>query len=201
MHPPLQIIQKEPASLTAMLQSIRMMIKRGPRDKPLTFFEVMRAMLFYIDEFPEKSHHPKETNYLFPVILKRCPELKGVIDRLDAEHDAGETRVRELQHLLLAWELLGETHRQAFVSACETYIDYYLEHIHVENTQLLPQAAQHLSAEDWVSLDMEFSKNLDPLAHFGVAASELQTPLAQEFNHLFTQITHHAPAPIGLGDD
>ena len=201
MHPTLQIIQKEHASLTAMLQSIRMMIKRGPRDKPATFFEVIRAMLFYIDEFAEKSHHPKETQYLFPAILSVCPEVKGVIGLLDAEHETGERRVRELQHLLLAWEILGVTHQDAFTRACEAYIDYYLEHIHVENTQVLPQAAQHLSAQDWERLDVEFLKNVDPLANHGLAASQDHPSLANEFSHLFTQITRHAPAPIGLGDD
>jgi hemerythrin-like domain-containing protein len=201
MHTTLQIVQQEHASLTAMLQSIRMMNRRGPRGKPVTFFEVMRSMLFYIDEYPEKSHHPKETLYLFPAILLACPELQGVINRLDAEHETGERQVRELQHLLLAWEILGESHKEAFISACETYIDHYLEHIHVENTQVLPQAAQHLSEEDCERLDEEFLKNVDPLAHFGALAQSAQIPLAEEFKHLFTQITHHAPAPIGLGDD
>ncbi len=25
-----------------------------------------RAILFYIDEFPEREHHPKESEHLFP---------------------------------------------------------------------------------------------------------------------------------------
>jgi len=201
MHQTLQIIQKEHASLTAMLQSIRMMIKRGPKGKPVTFFEVMRAMLFYIDEFPEKLHHPKETLFLFPLILKSCPELEGVIKRLDSEHEKGEARVRQLQHLLLAWELLGESHRQVFVDACEDYIDGYLSHLHVENTQVLAEATKHLTPEDWVLLDKEFLSNIDPLEHFGLDSSGAPMPVSEEFSHLFTRITHHAPSPIGLGDD
>ena len=34
-----------------------MMVERGPGDNPEKFFDVLRAMLFYIDEFPE-PHRP-----------------------------------------------------------------------------------------------------------------------------------------------
>ena len=39
------------------------------------------AMLHYIDEFPEKLHHPKEDNYLFPPIAGRVPEAQRLIER------------------------------------------------------------------------------------------------------------------------
>ena len=48
----LQIIKDEHAALRAMLQSLTMMLDRGPGDEPEGFFDVVRAMLFYIAEFP-----------------------------------------------------------------------------------------------------------------------------------------------------
>jgi hypothetical protein len=62
----IRILLGEHASLRAVLQSILLMLERGPGDAPERFFDVMRAMLFYIDEFPERLHHPKESNLLFP---------------------------------------------------------------------------------------------------------------------------------------
>jgi hemerythrin-like domain-containing protein len=56
----LHIIRDEHASLAAMLRSMSQLLERGPEKDPRQFFEVMRAMLFYIDEFPEQLHHPKE---------------------------------------------------------------------------------------------------------------------------------------------
>ena len=56
-HASLRIIHDEHAALSAMLQSLRMMVRRGPGDGPEQFFDVLRAMLFYIDEFPERLHH------------------------------------------------------------------------------------------------------------------------------------------------
>ena len=51
-HESIRIIHDEHAALAAMLQSLRMMVQRGPAQEPENFFDVLRAMLFYIDEFP-----------------------------------------------------------------------------------------------------------------------------------------------------
>ena len=68
-----------------------------------------RASAGTFDEFPERRHHPHESRFLFPALLRHAPELKGVIDGLEQDHEGGERRVRELGHLLAAWEMLGES--------------------------------------------------------------------------------------------
>ena len=190
-HSALQIIRDEHASLAAMLQSMRMMVQRGPADDRRHFFEVVRAMLFYIDEFPERLHHPKESNLLFPKVVKLAPKVMGAIDKLERDHLASEKAVRDMQHLLLAWELLGEGRRQVFEEALEQYIRAYLEHMGLEESAILPEAERCFSAEDWQALDAAFAQNADPLTgHY---------PPAQEFEKLFSLIVTRAPSPIGLG--
>jgi len=191
-HTSLQIIRDEHSSLAAMLQSMRMMVARGPVDDARNFFDVLRAMLFYIDEFPERLHHPKESNLLFPRVAKAVPSVMGAIDRLERDHMSGEKMVREVQHLLLAWELLGETRRQVFVDTFNRYIDFYLEHMRLEETVILPEAQKHFSAQDWQELDAAFEKNCDPLTG--------KYPPDPVYDKLFTRIVMKAPAPIGLGE-
>ena len=99
-HASLQIIHDEHSALAAMLRSMTMMVTRGPEDKPEQFFDVLRAMLFYIDEFPERLHHPKESRLLFPLVLQRAPEVAPVLAQLEQDHAGGEAAVRQLQHLL-----------------------------------------------------------------------------------------------------
>jgi hemerythrin-like domain-containing protein len=72
-HPALHIIRDEHAALSSLLQSILLMIERGPGDNPERFFDVMRAMLFYIDEFPERLHHPKESDLLLSTCAPKKP--------------------------------------------------------------------------------------------------------------------------------
>lgn len=190
-HSALQIIRDEHASLAAMLQSMRLMVKRGPNQDRRKFFDVLRAMLFYIDEFPERLHHPKESNLLFPKVIKVAPKVMGAIDKLERDHMYSEKAVRDLQHLLLAWELLGPKRRTEFNDAFNKYVDFYLEHMNLEETVILPEAQRCLSVEDWHVLDAAFAKNADPLSgHY---------PPKQEYEKLFSIIVMRAPSPIGLG--
>jgi hemerythrin-like domain-containing protein len=190
-HSSLQTIREEHASLAAMLQSLRMMLKRGPGSDPQQFFDVLGAMLFYIDEFPEKLHHTKESTLLFPRVLQAAPELAETLARLEQDHHQSEAGVRALQHLLLAWELLGESRRAEFEEHCTRYVDAYVEHMRLEESAILPAAQRCLSEADWLALDAAFAQNTDPLN--GALARE---PL---YERLYSRIVSTAPAPIGLG--
>ena len=187
----IQIIHDEHNALASMLRSIGMMVDRGPGSKPQAYFDVMRAMLFYIDEFPERLHHPKETELLFPPVARLAPETREAIARLDREHVQGEASVRELQHLLLAWELLGETRREAFETAAKRYLSFYMDHLKLEETVILPAALRVLSDEDWREIDAAFESNCDPLTG--------KYPRDPIYDRLFTRIVTLAPEPIGLG--
>ncbi|MBU3739400.1 MAG: hemerythrin domain-containing protein [Rhodoferax sp.] len=191
-HESIRIIHDEHAALAAMLQSLRMMVQRGPAQEPENFFDVLRAMLFYIDEFPERLHHTKETELLFPPVRARAPHLKDTLDKLDKDHAHGEAAVRDLQHQLLAWELLGESRRATFEQSVKRYLDFYLDHMRLEETVIMPEAEKVLTADDWKALDAAFATNCDPLTG--------KYPRDPIYDRLFTRIVMRAPSPIGLGE-
>jgi hemerythrin-like domain-containing protein len=147
-------------------------------------------MLFYIDEFPERLHHPKESDLLFPKLARVAPELMPVIRKLEVDHMQGENKVRHLQHLLMGWELIGESRRAEFVDAAAKYITFYLDHMRIEEAELLPVAEKRLTDEDWKELDAAFLSSRDPLA------GGVRDP---SYDRLFTRIVMTAPAPIGVG--
>lgn len=187
----LQILRDEHSAMAAMLRSMDMLLDRGPQLEPARFFVAVRAMLFYIDEFPERLHHPKESNHLFPKVAAVAPELLPVLDQLEDDHLSGERRVRQLQHLLTAWELLGEARREAFLAAAQDYVRFHLEHIHREETEVLPVAAKLLSARDLDELEAVFCASVEPMAS-GVTGDPA-------YDRLFSQIVLNTPAPIGVG--
>ena len=188
----LAIIREEHAAVSAMLRSLRLLVDKGPGRQRTRFFETVRAMLFYMDEFPERRHHPNESRLLFPVLLRAAPELRPIIERLEADHGAGEHRVRELQHMLVGWEFLGETRRATFVTALHEYVRLYQQHMQTEETHLLPQAVARLSPQDHAELNAAFEAARDPLA------KGHRDPV---YEALFERIVLHAPAPIGLEQD
>ncbi len=194
-HEALRVIREEHSTLAAMLQSLMQLVRRGPTadgvDDSARFFDVMRAMLFYIDEFPERNHHPKESDLLFPRVARVAPHAMSTIDQLERDHMQGEARVRDLMHLLMAWELLGEGRKNAFVQEVNRYVDFYLEHMRLEETVILPLAEKHLTDADWHALNAAFATNQNPLSG--------RIPRDPQFDRLFTQIVRMAPAPVGLG--
>jgi hemerythrin-like domain-containing protein len=189
-HAALIVIRDEHAALAAMLRSILLLLARHREQGTQPDFAALRAMLFYVDEFPEKRHHRKESDLLFPKLRARTPLSRDLLDRLDEDHARGELRIRELEHALLAFEMLGDSRRAAFEQAAQRYVDFYLAHMRLEEQQVLPLAEKVLTAEDWAELDDAFAGNRDPLTGHEPEA---------DYRALFSRIVNTLPSPIGLG--
>jgi hemerythrin-like domain-containing protein len=189
-HAALKIIRAEHAALSAMLRSLLLLLAQHRNGSTLPDFRALRAMIFYLDEFPEKRHHRKESELLFPKLRARTPMSRSLIDHLESDHAAGERNIRELEHELLGFEMLGEPRRAAFEKAAARYVDFYLVHMSLEERQILPLAQKVLTERDWAELDEAFLANEDPLAG---------SPEQPDYTALFTRIVNLVPAPIGLG--
>lgn len=189
-HTALTVMNDEHQAIAAMLRSLSMLVAQSRRARSAPDFPLLRAMLFYLDEFPERLHHTKESQLLFPRIRLRCPELVSVLDRLDADHLRGEAAIRGVERALLAFEIVGESRRPAFDDAVQRYVGAYLHHMAIEESQVLPMARDRLIDDDWIELDEAFAANRDPLT--GHAAPD-------EYRALFSRIVTQTPAPIGLG--
>jgi hemerythrin-like domain-containing protein len=187
----LRIIQDEHAALAALLRSMTLIVGDARRRNRAPDFRVLRAMLFYVDEFPERLHHVKESAMLFPRLRECVPAAVAVLARLDREHKTGGARIRELEHKLIAWELLGEPRRDAFERAVDEYVAFYLEHMRIEETEVLPLAQTHFGEADWLMLERAFGAHRDPLITPGP-----ETPYVE----LFRTIVNTTPAPYGLGE-
>ena len=172
----LQIIHSEHGALAAMLRSLLLLLDRARRTSTLPDFALLRAMLFYVDEFPEQRHHRRESELLFPKLRARSLQARMVLDELEEQHRQGEARIRT-----------------AFEDAVRQYTDFYLAHMATEEREILPLAERVLTPEDWAELDAHFERNADPLAG-GTA------PQDEPWRRLFTRIVNTAPAPIGLGE-
>jgi len=177
MQPPaIQLIVEDHQALAAVLRALRDAVERTGSAPD---FDALRAMLFYLDEMPARVHHASESELLFPRIRERCPALRPVLDRLDAEHERGESAVRELEHALTAWEVMGEVHRESFELLVRTHVNGYLGHMEVEESYVLPVAADFLSPADWRELAEALTRQ----------RSELGASMAQGHRALLARIT------------
>lgn len=187
-----RIIREEHLALSAVLNTLLMMAREAHRTQRTPDFRSMRAMLFYIDEFPERLHHVKESTMLFPRLRELTEEAEFVLARLDKDHRSGGVRVRALAHALTAWELLGESRRDAFEKALDEYAVFYREHMRLEETEVLPLAERCFTEADWAMLDRAFGAQRDPLA-----GGRPEAP----YEELFRTIVRITPAPFGVGEE
>jgi len=175
--------------MSAVLRSLVLLSATNRRHGAGADFATLRAMLFYIDEFPERRHHVKESKLLFPKVRARLPSACDLLDRLDEDHARGERRIRDLQRALLAFEVMGETRRGDFQAAVRDYVAFHFEHMALEEREVLPMAERALTAADWDALDAAFGADRDPLTGGRRDA---------EYQQIFTRIFNALPAPIGL---
>jgi hemerythrin-like domain-containing protein len=199
-HRVLNIIRNEHRALAAVLHGLRFMMRQirergGSHAATEQEFAVLRAMLHYIDAFPEQEHHPKEDRYLFSRIRSSTREGDAVLDDLESEHRLGGDMIRHLEQGLLRFEEGGAAYLAAFATAVEAYCDFHWQHMRKEEDIMLPLAERTLTAADWAQLDLEFGKNAYPLD----AADFRHPDQREDFDKLFSRIVQLAPPPIGVG--
>jgi len=185
MHSTIRILRSEHTALVALLRTATSLVASAHAQSRLPDFALLRAMLFYIAEFPERHHHRKESELLFPRLRARTPLARPLLDHLEDDHARGNARIRDLEHALVAFEMMGGPRRAAFETALERYVDFYLVHMSLEEREIFPLAESVLHARDWDELDVEFGAGVDPLTGAEPDA---------EYASLFARIRPHLQA-------
>ncbi len=116
----LNTIRDEHRSIAAILHGMRYFVERIETRKAKVDPRVFRAMLYYLDTFCERMHHPKEDRYLFSALRKRGNEAGVIIDELEKEHARGGESLRQLEQRLLRYEEGGDKEFAAFAQAAKS---------------------------------------------------------------------------------
>jgi hemerythrin-like domain-containing protein len=190
MKESLHIIRDEHRAISSVLHALKHLTRIAQDAAVKVDFKAFRAVIRYIDEYPERLHHPKEDKYLFARLAAVVPEARPLIERLEREHREGARLVRELERALLFFEDSWPEGWMEFAELVERYARYHWEHMRVEETQVLPLAEKHFTAQDWKVVDEGFAANDDPIAQMK----------ERDFETLFSRLVNLAPAPVGLGD-
>ena len=190
MKDAISILKSEHRSMSVVLLALKELARMAQDATVQPDLRAFRAMLRYIDEFPERLHHPKEDEFLFARLAARSEQARALVDDLKSEHRAGARLIRELERAFLFFEESWPAGRREFQSALEAYAAFHWAHMRKEEEKLLPLARRYLSAEDWKAIDAAFAANSDPVAGMR----------EHEFQQLFSRIAHLAPAPVGLGE-
>jgi hemerythrin-like domain-containing protein len=184
----LEIIYDEHRALAAVLHGLLFLVGevRAGKSPDARLF---RAILEYIEAFPEKLHHPKEDEYVYRLLRDRAPAAAKTLDELEEEHRQGRELIVRLADALSEYER-NPAAFEPFAGAAKEYADFHWAHMRKEEDVILPLAEKALTPEDWKEIDAAFRSNQDPLVGVDVQ---------REFREVFRRLVNLLPAPIGLG--
>ena len=185
------LIQDEHRSLAAVIQAAEFLVRKYIRESKAPDFKLLHAMLYYVREFPERRHHPKEDKVLFAKLKARTSEADTVIADLEQEHARGGQMLNALTVALSSWEAGAAQGAKGFEAELSHFADFYWRHMEKEEKQVLPVAERIFTDQDWKEVEAAFAANADPM---------LGKNTGDEFRELFSRIVRLTPAPMGLGD-
>ena len=189
MNDAIRMLRDEHRSISSVLHGLQELARLAGNALARPDFSILRAMIYYIDAFPERLHHPKENDVLFPRVLARSPDAASLVQELRDEHARGADLIRDLDRALMAFEVAWPYGADHFAEAVRAYSNFHWDHMRKEERVLLPLAEAALTEEDWKAVAEEFARNEDPI-------SDLRE---KDFTDLFSRIVSLAPAPVGLG--
>jgi hemerythrin-like domain-containing protein len=187
----ISIIRAEHRALGAVINNIKAMLLEVQAERLTMDFRLFWAMVYYIDAFPDRLHHPKEDDWLFARLKQRTQLADKLIDTLQSQHLAEPAALAGMRRDLGNFEAGVPGSMDALQVTVANYADFTWKHLSAEENELLPLAEAHLLASDWDAIAQAFAQNADPLV--GSADSEL-------FDALFHDIVNRTPAPLGLGE-
>lgn len=183
----LSLLRAEHRSLAAVLHALQAQVQ-GAAAAPDS--ALLRAMLYFIEQFPERLHHPKEELHLFARLRQRTRECNALLDELDLQHRRGTQRFAELRGLLQAGNAV------AFAQAVEAFAQEQWRHMSDEERLVMPAASRHLLPEDWRAIAEAYEANGDPAFGTGESFDVLAARLLELAERRPATTASGQPAPL-----
>jgi hemerythrin-like domain-containing protein len=185
----LNTIRAEHGTLAAVVRNLRDLLVELRGQRAAVDFPLLWSMVYYIDAFPDRLHHPKEDQWLFRLLRLRTGEADALIDELQRQHAHEPRALGEIRRHLGNLEAGVPASMEMLQRTVATYAEFTWRHIRAEEQELLPLAEAHLTPADWAEIARAFCENADPLSGFGEADA---------FRQRFREIVQRTPAPLGL---
>ena len=133
-----------------VLEALTVQTEQGmPVDK-----QDIRALLGFLKDFADGSHHVKEEAILFPALMQAGMAIQeGPLRVMAYEHERGRSLISAMD------DALGRDEKHDFVMYARRYIELLTQHIEKENYVLFDMADQKLT-------DDEDQKIADAFDHF-----------------------------------
>ena len=181
-------IRQEHHSLGLVVEVLQRLLVDIDKQHAQPDFALFAAALHYIEDFPERCHHPKEDQHLFDVLRRRTSEFNATLDELQADHIRSGQMVGYMERALVRFQAGAADGLARFKKAVDAYA--VMLHQHMETEEIVIERARGiLTVDDWQRIAAAFEANDDPL--FGANGRE-------EFRKLYLRIMNLLPRKMRL---
>ena len=109
------------------------------------------------------SHHEAEDLLLWPLLRERAPGDWALIDSMQTQHDSLNESLRPVEGQCQAWMADPSAINRATLHTSLIALEkVMLEHLSVEETQVLPLVAANLTVEEFAAIGVHARASLDP---------------------------------------
>jgi hemerythrin-like domain-containing protein len=143
-------------TLLAVLERELEISDRGERPD----YQVIRAIIYYFQLYPELYHHPIE-DLVFAKLKLRNPAAAAKVGNLTLEHQKGAERLRRVAQAIDGVLADREIPRPNWV--VRDFIESERHHIRMEDRDFFPAALMALKPQDWTEIASASTNSEDPL--------------------------------------
>lgn len=160
--PTLQRIVAEHKAIAAMMNVMEAEIieleAKGAFD-----IDLVRLILSYMAEYPDRFHHPKE-ELLFAAAAAKDPSFEELADGIHNEHEDLPGITAALQETLHVIEIGQSMPLDEVLGALKSYVARQRAHMAAEKDLLFPALQAILNEDDWTMAEAQAAAIEDPLA-------------------------------------
>lgn len=184
------VIEAEHRNMRRVVNALGVLAKRLAVAPSADDLHTVALIADYMDAFPARFHHPKESDLLFAQIRRRSGEGAETLDRLDREHETCPLQIARIRAFAATVGASDQGGVARLIEESASFCATLDEHMQLEEEIVLPLAQRVLLGEDWETIDVAFAAHLDPLG---------DPRAGGDIALLRARITQLVPAPEGVG--
>lgn len=191
-HKVLGIIRGDHQTLAAVIDALKHVSAEVAAGTLAPDYKLAWSILYYIEEYPEKIHHPKEEEALFPRLRGRNAGIDDTLDELRRQHDESGAYLNAMKTALGWMEAEIPGANREFSRQVERFAQFHYQHMNTEEGIVLPKAREVLVEEDWEAIAAAFALSDDP---YRTSWNDSDSWFRDFYSRLVTLV----PAPWGVG--
>ncbi|MFF5232420.1 hemerythrin domain-containing protein [Dactylosporangium sp. NPDC000521] len=110
-----------------------------------------------------EMHHTGEDIVLWPLLVERSAPSTGLVETMQAQHHGIDGHVEAITPALATWEATPTADAgEHLATLCERFTAALLEHLDLEEREILPLAARHVTAAEWNQMGQHGKDTMTP---------------------------------------